>query len=94
MTQTIVMVPEGHTVQVHPPGHVPQPAIPPQTGMIADPAAAGAKRAMDAALPLPAEQTVQPKSKAQPERKSKPAAGKPAKEQEKNEGAGKGKTPR
>ena len=55
MAHTIVMVPEGHTVQVHPPGTVPQPGIPqqqaPMPGMVPDPAAQGAKAIMDAAVP-------------------------------------------
>lgn len=43
------MVPEGHSIQVHPPGVQPMP----QAGMVHDPAAMGAKAAMDAAVPTP-----------------------------------------
>lgn len=68
----MVAVPAGHTVQVHPPATAQQnPAA--QTGMIHDPAQAGALAAMNAALPLPAEQKTAPKAKPQPERKAKPA---------------------
>lgn len=49
MGHVTVMVPEGHAIQVHPPGG---PA-PMQAGMIPDPMAMGAKAAMDAAMPTP-----------------------------------------
>jgi len=74
MAQTTIMVPEGHTVQVHPPGHTPMPSLPPMSsGMIADPAMQGAKAAMDAALPVPNEQKAAPAAPTQPARKKKPA---------------------
>jgi hypothetical protein len=93
MAHTIVMVPEGHTVQVHPPGAIPQPAM--QTGMISNPANEGAKASMDAALPVPAEQKAAPVAKAQPARKKKPADKADGKQQARNEGdGGKIKTPR
>lgn len=69
MGHVTVMVPEGHAIQVHPPGGV----APPQAGMIPDPAAHGAQAAMSAAIPLPNEQKVAPKTKTQPSRKKKPA---------------------
>ncbi len=47
MTHTTVLVPNGHTVHIQAPG---VPAVVP-TGIIHDPAAMGAKAAMDAALP-------------------------------------------
>ena len=93
MTHTIVL-PTGHTVQIHPPGAVPQPALQ-QPGMIPQPMNQGAKAAMDAALPLPAEQKTAPAAKAQPARKKKPADKGVGKAQESNEGdGGKVKTPR
>lgn len=46
------MVPEGHTIQVHPPGAISQPSLQPQ-GMMPNPATDGAKAAMDAVLPAP-----------------------------------------
>jgi hypothetical protein len=50
MGHVTVMVPEGHAIQVHPPGTQPQMG---QPGMIHDPMALGAKAAMDASLPTP-----------------------------------------
>lgn len=70
MGHITLMVPEGHAVQVHPPGTMPHMA--PQSGMIGDPALAGAKAAMDTALPVPNEHKTAPKAKPQPERKKKP----------------------
>ena len=49
MAHVTVMVPDGHAIQVHPPGGV----APPHAGMVHDPMAVGAKAAMDAALPTP-----------------------------------------
>lgn len=67
------MVPDGHTLQIHPPGSMGGPAQ--QPGMIHDPLAAGAKAAMDAAIPLQDEQKVKTKvqPKVQTKRKAKPA---------------------
>lgn len=50
MAHVTVMVPDGHAIQVHPPG-VPAPST--QVGTIHDPMALGAKAAMDAAMPTP-----------------------------------------
>jgi hypothetical protein len=96
MAHTIVMVPEGHTVQVHPPGHIPQPALQPGTaGHIPDPAHDGALAAMNAALPVPGEKTMNAAEPQQPARKKKSAAKSGGKAQDRNEGsAGKEKTPR
>lgn len=86
-----LMVPEGHAVQVHPPGVMPHA----QTGMIHDPAAMGAKAVMDAALPVPNEQKVAPSAKTQPSRKKKPAEKVSKLKGEGTEGTGgKEKTPR
>lgn len=74
MAHTIVMVPEGHTVQVHPPGVIPQPGIPPQPqGVVGDPMASGGKAAMDAVMPPePKKESPKPKPKAKkPEPKPK-----------------------
>lgn len=69
MGHVTVMVPEGHAIQVHPPGTV----MPQTAGMVPDPAMAGAKAAMDSALPVPGE-SAQSKVVQQPARKKKPAA--------------------
>ena len=45
----------------------------PQTGMVPDPAHAGALAAMNAAIPLPAENKTGKKTKEQPKRKKAPA---------------------
>jgi hypothetical protein len=88
------MVPEGHTVQVHPPGAVPQPALE-QPGMIPQPMNAGAQQAMSAALPLPNEQKKAPAAKEQPARKKKPdEKGSKLKEEGTEGTSGKEKTPR
>ncbi len=76
MAHVTVMVPEGHAIQVHPPGG---PA-PMQAGMVPDPMAVGAKAAMDAAMPTPEQhgskdargakaKTKSPAPKVQPKRK-------------------------
>lgn len=68
---TIVMVPEGHTVQVHPPGVVPQPGLPAApTGMIPGPAD-GAKAAMDAVMPAEKPKAKKPAKKAEPKAAAK-----------------------
>jgi hypothetical protein len=77
MAHVTVMVPDGHAIQVHPPGTVAAP----MAGMAHDPMAAGAKAAMDAVMPSPAEAPVKdqrgsaaptktPAPKAQPKRKT------------------------
>lgn len=53
-----VMVPEGHVIQIHPPGAIGAPpgamgAPPPAPGMIPNPPAEGALAAMNSALPPP-----------------------------------------
>jgi len=58
MAHTVVMVPEGHTVQVHAPAPMPAPQ-----GMVSNPMADGAKAAMDTALP--------PEPKATPKKPAK-----------------------
>jgi len=74
MAHTIVMVPEGHTVQVHPPGMLGQPP-----GMMADPLAAGGKAAMDAVMPKPKEEPAKVKGKLNPKKPRVKAEGnKPA----------------
>lgn len=72
---TVVMVPEGHTVQVHPPGAMPMPAAPmPQApGIIPDPAAMGAKQVMDAAIPKPEKKAAKKEAGSESARK-KPTA--------------------
>lgn len=65
MGHVMVMVPDGHAVQVHPPGSV----NPPGAGMVADPAQSGALQAMNAALPVPGETKSSPPDRQQPKRK-------------------------
>ena len=82
MARIMVEVPDGHALQVHPPG-LPNPHT---GGMIPDPATAGAKQAMDSALPIPHEQKGS-KTPQQPKRKTKPAVKKDGKDQERQMGA-------
>lgn len=79
MKQTMIAVPEGHHVSVHPPGQMPG-LIPPNmivhgapmgAGQIGDPAQAGALQAMNAALPTPQDSPKSGKTKEQPKRKKK-----------------------
>jgi hypothetical protein len=51
MGHIALMVPEGHTVQIHPPGGA--IGVPMAQGMMPNAATDGAKAAMDAALPAP-----------------------------------------
>jgi ribosomal protein L12E/L44/L45/RPP1/RPP2 len=81
MSRVMVEVPDGHAVQVHPP-------VPSLTGMIHDPAIAGAKKAMDAALPAPGEQTKTKAAPEQPKRKSKTPEKKDGKTSERQMGGG------
>jgi hypothetical protein len=85
MAHTMVAVPEGHAVTIHPPGtpvgtmpgamHVTPAGMPLGAGRISDPAQAGALQAMSAALPVPGEQPKAPsKTKEQPKRKKKESA--------------------
>lgn len=53
MGHVMVAVPEGHTVQVHPPGMGPGAPAPQPQGMVADPMAMGGQAAMTAALAAP-----------------------------------------
>jgi hypothetical protein len=81
MAHVTVMVPEGHAIQVHPPGGVAAP----MAGTVHDPMAVGAKAAMDAVMPTPSEApakdqrgkpapTKSATPKTQPKRKEKPKA--------------------
>ena len=69
MAHVTVMVPDGHTIQVHPPGGV----APPMAGTVHDPMAMGAKAAMDAAMPTPEQTPV----KADKSKKIKPVKEQP-----------------
>ena len=85
----MIEVPTGHAVQVHP------PTMPGGNGHILDPAVAGAKAAMDAALPAPREQTKTPAAPEQPARKKKAVDKKDGKASERQMGGGgKETTPR
>lgn len=69
MAHVTVLVPDGHTIQVHPPSSV----APPHAGMVHDPMAMGAKAAMDSAVPTPEQAPI----KADKSKKIKPVKEQP-----------------